>query len=231
MSVRSSLRLRSSLMILITRATGLDMSTQDKSDVCGAFNGTLSSDGGVCCGIECGRCGGRSCQLRPGGSASCCTSSILAARLDCRNGEFSEQRAPCIRRASSAAYVERGRTRARIVHPSSAWHATYKCNRFAKLLGIFHWASCNTAAYESYISRVANAFPTFEHEQLQMPAHNRVLIFGTSYMKQIALELICASSAVSPPVLTRNEHCKRVSRHHVEIMELHDELRNTSLLS
>ena len=41
------------------------------------------SGGKVCCPKRCGRCGGSSCQSRPGGSAECCTGAIERAGKVC----------------------------------------------------------------------------------------------------------------------------------------------------
>lgn len=51
---------------------------------------------GVCCPIQCGRCGGRDCQHLPGGKKSCCTKIIRKAKKLCF-----PNRPPCVRRGYS----------------------------------------------------------------------------------------------------------------------------------
>ncbi len=41
--------------------------------------------GSACCPKECGRCGGPSCGTLPGGSANCCTGSIVGHKDSCDN--------------------------------------------------------------------------------------------------------------------------------------------------
>ena len=45
----------------------------------------------VCCGNECGQCGGNGCKDRPGGKTSCCASFIPKTNI-CGVGS---QKAPC----------------------------------------------------------------------------------------------------------------------------------------
>lgn len=47
---------------------------------------------GVCCPIQCGRCGGIDCQLLPGGSQNCCMTTIRKARRPCWSSA-----PPCVR--------------------------------------------------------------------------------------------------------------------------------------
>ena len=55
-------------------------------------NGVLDSKGEVCCSSTCGgQCGGVGCSLLPGGSGSCCTSTIIENGATCVNGP-----APCV---------------------------------------------------------------------------------------------------------------------------------------
>jgi hypothetical protein len=46
-------------------------------------NGLLDSSSSFCCPKKCGRCGGSSCQNRPGGRADCCTGSIKGSHRYC----------------------------------------------------------------------------------------------------------------------------------------------------
>lgn len=45
--------------------------------------GLLDSSSSFCCPKKCGRCGGSSCQNRPGGRADCCTGSIKGSHRYC----------------------------------------------------------------------------------------------------------------------------------------------------
>jgi hypothetical protein len=111
--------------------------------------------------------------------------------------------------------------------PSIAWRAMRACTPPSSTLERNTWSTCESASYESYFSRLTSTFPAFELEQLKMPAHTRVLLFGTSYTKQIVGEIFCAGNYhFVRKVLT---DCRR--KPHLQLMELHDQLRNTTLVS
>ena len=43
---------------------------------CSAYDGIPNSSGSVCCGKNCGTCGGSGCRNRPGGATKCCSGEI-----------------------------------------------------------------------------------------------------------------------------------------------------------
>jgi len=56
----------------------------------GCADGILSDSGLACCPVSCGRCGGPGCSDLPGGSYSCCASSVILSTVSCN-----DQKAPC----------------------------------------------------------------------------------------------------------------------------------------
>ncbi|CAB1103581.1 unnamed protein product [Ectocarpus sp. CCAP 1310/34] len=72
-------------------------SLQTDDSVCTTSTGDISGiqNKDVCCPVSCGMCGDEGCSTAPGGAASCCTTNVLDAGIEC--GE-----APCVIDASSS---------------------------------------------------------------------------------------------------------------------------------
>lgn len=86
-----------------TRRDVLDLmgtSHTTNSDKSGEKHITIKADRicnrGICCPIQCGRCGGIDCQHLPGGKENCCTNIIRKAKRFCF-----PNRPPCVRRGYS----------------------------------------------------------------------------------------------------------------------------------
>jgi len=61
-----------------------DESATQPSNLCA----TGLRSGRFCCGANCGRCGGRGCQNRPGGGRSCCTNVITRSGRRCNGANM-----------------------------------------------------------------------------------------------------------------------------------------------
>lgn len=66
------------------------------------------------------------------------------------------------------------------------------------------WQECHSPAFETYLANM----PSFDQCELQLPAQMRILTFGSSYMKQLAVQLLCAEPGMryfgnetSPPTV------------------------------
>lgn len=53
----------------------------------------------------------------------------------------------------------------------------------------YAWMECHSAAFETYL---AEEMPSLQQCELQLPRHMRIFTFGSSYMRQLAVQLICA---------------------------------------
>jgi hypothetical protein len=83
MAIRSAVRARPMMPLLpLLALLALAQLRAEAADP-SCSKGILS--GSACCAKECGRCGGPSCGTLPGGSANCCTGSIVGHKDSCDN--------------------------------------------------------------------------------------------------------------------------------------------------
>jgi hypothetical protein len=69
-----------------------------------------------------------------------------------------------------------------LIHMS--WAALRQCLHDSK----YSWMECHSPAFETYLANM----PPFDRCKLQLPAQMRIFTFGSSYMRQLAVQLLCA---------------------------------------